>query len=153
MILAVSLTWLPCCLCRYDHTPFAFMWVFFSIIGVFLFRGVLSFMGKVCIFRSFTEFQLQNACFFPSIEAICDWFGACTSQVPTVVARQEELVGIIHKNTVEVSMVVKGLAPSVVKALETVYGQLDKNPIFRVQQVGFDETFRRSGSLAAQDEW
>ena len=32
---------------RFEHTPFAFMWIFFSIIGVFIFRGVLSFVNDV----------------------------------------------------------------------------------------------------------
>ncbi len=59
---------------------------------------------------------------------------AIMNPIPTVVKRQGELVSIIHKTEVEVSMVVRGLSPTVVKALEVIFGQLDRNPIFRLGQ-------------------
>jgi len=85
---------------QYNHTPFAFMWVFFSIIGLLLFKAVERSVGRK----------------------------------PAVVQAQEDLAEIIQKNSMEVAMVVKGLSNTVVHALEVIYGQLDKNPVFRVLQ-------------------
>ena len=59
---------------------------------------------------------------------------AIMKPIPRVVKRQEELVSIIHKTEAEVLAVVKGLSPTVVKALEVIFSQLNRNPIFRLGQ-------------------